>query len=188
MMPAAASSSKQKPKTAKSRAKADRKPGDKPMTLKYYKHGNKGLLEKQHNRVMLVFRKLNEWKWIDEKTKADDFETLFEGEPRHCNITWTGNATILTILLQELLKEDFIEKQTGCSAKSLVNNQFGLTANYDRKRLDKDAEEKINVILYILNINNPIPERPERDSNERYDTSDVTLKQLGEKLRSTKGI
>ncbi len=183
-----AKSANKKTNTAKSKSKVERKPSDKPLTLKYYKHGNKGLHEKQHYRVMLVFRKFNEWKWVDANTKADDFEALFDGEPRHCNITWTGNTTILTILLQELLRQNYIEKQTGCSAKSLVKKQFGLTANSDRTRLDNDAVNKINIILYILDPNNPIPERKERNSDERYDTSDTTLKLLGEKLRSTKGI
>ena len=173
---------------AKPKPKPEKTTCNKPKTLKYYTHGNNSLLMKQRKRVMLVFRKFNEWKWIDVKTKAEDLEAFFEGEPRHCNITWTGNATVLTILLQKLLKQPYIGRQTRCSAKSLVEQQFGLTANSDKTRIDSDAEGKIYAILYILNVNNPIPERPERDGDERYDTSDATLKLLGDKLRSTKGI
>lgn len=160
----------------------------KPMTLKYYKHGNNALLMKQRRRVDLVFRKWNEWGWIDERTSANDFDAFFEGEDRYCNITWTGNATVLTILLQELLKQPYIERQTGCSAKSLVEQQFGRKAYSSRQRLDQGTLDRIAIVLYILGPNNPIPEREERDGNERYDTSEVTLKLLGERLRSTKGV
>jgi hypothetical protein len=160
----------------------------KPMTLKYYKHGNNALLMKQRRRVDLVFRKWNEWGWIDERTSANDFDAFFEGEDRYCNITWTGNAIVLTILLQELLKQPYIERQTGCSAKSLVEQQFGRKAYAGRQRLDQETLDRIAVVLYILGPNNPIPEREEKDGNERYDTSDVTLKLLGERLRSTKGV
>ena len=159
-----------------------------PMTLKYYKHGNNALLMKQRRRVDLVFRKWNEWGWIDERTSANDFDAFFEGEDRYCNITWTGNATVLTILLQELLKQPYIERQTGCSARSLVEQQFGRKAYAGRQRLDQETLDRIAVVLYILGPNNPIPEREEKDGNERYDTSDVTLKLLGERLRSTKGV
>jgi len=179
---------KRKTKSTKTETKIGKALVGKPKTLKYYRHGNNSLLMKQRNRVMLVFRKFNEWGWIDDHTTADDFDALFEGEPRHCNITWTGNVTILTVLLQELLKQPYIEKQTGCSAKSLVGKQFGMTANSDKSRLDSDAETKISIVLFLLDINNPIPERQGRDHHNEYDTSDATLKLLGDKLRSTKTV
>ncbi len=179
---------KRKTKSTKTETKIGKALVDKPMTLKYYRHGNNSLLMKQRNRVMLVFRKFNEWGWIDDRTTANDFDALFEGEPRHCNITWTGSTTLLTILLQELLKQPYIEKQTGCSAKSLVEKQFGMTPNSDKSRLDGDAETRISITLYILDISNPIPERQGRDNNNEYDTSDTTLKLLGDKLRSTKAV
>jgi hypothetical protein len=159
------------------------------MTLKYYHHGNNGLLMKQRKRVDIVFRKWTEWKWIDAKTKADDFDALFEGVPRHCNITWTGNATVLTILLQELLKQDYIEKQTGCSAKSMVAQQFGKTANWNRSRMDGEAEDRIRLTLLILDVRNPLPE-PRRGGNEEGpDLRDAALKAIyAGQLRVTKGV
>lgn len=161
----------------------------KPMTLKYYKHGNNSLLMKQRKRVDIVFRKFNEWGWIDGNTGANDFDALFEGEPRHCNITWTANSTILTILLQELVKQPYIQKQTGCSAKSLVEQQFGKTANSDRSRLDNDAEDRIKLTLLILDINNPLPEPHGRNVSEEFDIQDAALKEIfAGQLRSTKGI
>ena len=166
-----------------------KKSTNKPKTLKYYIHGNNGVLMSQHKRVDIIFRMFSEWGWIDGQTGADDFDAFFEGTPRHCNITWTGSSTILTILLQELLKQPYIQEQTGCRAKSLVEQQFGKTANSDRKRLDRDAEEKIKLTLLILDINNPLPERQGRNS---YDETDITFAAINElysgQLRSTKGI
>ena len=132
----------------------------KPMTLKYYKHGDNGILMKQRERVTMIFRMFNAWKWIDE-TNSDDFDAFFEGKPKHCNIIWKSNSTILTILLQELLKQSYIERQTGCSAKSLVTEQFGKTPNSDMKRLDDDNIRKIKLVLIILDINNPLAEEYE---------------------------
>lgn len=179
-----------KPTSPKANKKSEKKPSsEKPKTLKYYTHGNNGKLMEQRKRVTIVFRKLNEWGWIDDNTSANDFDSFFEGEPRHCNITWIANTTILTILLQELLKQPYLTEQTGCSAKSLVEQQFGKTANSDRSRLDEDAEEKIKLILFILDTRNPLPERHGRNTNEEYDIQDAALKAVFEgQLHSTKGI
>jgi hypothetical protein len=176
-------------KAAPKPKKSEKKACVKPKTLKYYTHGNNGLLMKQRKRVDIVFRKFNEWGWIDDQTTTDDFDAFFEGEPRHCNITWTANTTILTILLQELLKQPYIEKQTRCSANSLVEQQFGKTANSDRTRLDSDSEDKIKMTLYILDIHNPLPERHGRRDSEDDDLSDAAFQAvLSGQLRSTKGI
>ena len=179
-----------KSKSPKPKKKSEKKPSShKPQTLKYYTHGNKGVLLEQQKRVTIVFQKLNEWGWIDDNTTAVDFDSFFEGEPKHCNITWIANTTILTILLQELLEQPYITKQTGCSAKSLVEQQFGKTANSDRTRLDKDSEDKIKLILLILDTRNPLPEPHERNSNEEYDIQDAALKEIfAGQLRLTKGI
>ena len=182
--------SEKKLSSPKANKKSEKKPSsDKPKTLKYFTHGNNGKLMEQRKRVTIVYRKLNEWGWIDDNTTANDFDSFFEGEPRHCNITWIANTTILTILLQELLKQPYLTEQTGCSAKSLVEQQFGKTANSDRTRLDEDAEEKIKLILFILDTRNPLPERHGRNTNEEYDIQDAALKAVFEgQLHSTKGI
>ena len=182
--------SERKPSVPKPKKISEKKPSsDKPKTLKYFTHGNNGKLMEQRKRVTIVYRKLNEWGWIDDNTTANDFDSFFEGEPRHCNITWIANTTILTILLQELLKQPYLTEQTGCSAKSLVEQQFGKTANSDRTRLDEDAEEKIKLILFILDTRNPLPERHGRNTNEEYDIQDAALKAVFEgQLHSTKGI
>jgi len=177
-------------KAAKSKkTKSDKKTNGKPKTLKYYTHGNNGELMKQRRRVDIVFKKFCEWGWIDDQTFADDFDAFFEGEHRHCNITWTASSTILTILLQELLKQSYIERQTGCAAKSLVEQQFGKTANSDRSRLDTISEERIKLTLLILDINNPLPEPRGRNVSEENDIQDAALKEIfAGLLRSTKGI
>lgn len=177
-----------KPKT-KPKVKVDKKSNGKPMTLKYYKHGNNSILMRQRKRVDIVFRKWTEWEWIDKNSKADDFDAFFEGEPRHCNISWTANTTILTILLQEFLKQPYIEKQTGCAAKSLVEQQFGKTANSDSNRLDNISKERIKLTLLILDINNPLPEPHGRNVAEEFDIQDAALKEIfAGQLRTTKGI
>ena len=182
-----------RPKAAKPKTNSLKKPPVKPQTLKYYNHGNNGILMKQRKRVDIVFLKFNEWGWIDNKTIPEDFDSFFEGEPRHCNITWKGNSTILTILLQELLKQPYITKQTGCSAKSMVEQQFHKTANSDRTRLDADTQDKIKLALIILDISMPLPERYGRYSNDYdeddYDIQDSALMAIYEgELRSTKRI
>ena len=181
-----------KSKTGGSRKKteAERKPSGKPKTLKYYTHGNNGVLMKQRKRVHQVFNMWTRWGWIDEQTDPSDFDAFFEGEPRHCNITWKANSTILTILLQELLKKTYIERQTGCSAKSLVEQQFGKTANSDRTRIDNLSEERIKLTLFVLDPqNHDLIFQSSDNLSERQDIQDDALKEIfAGQLRSTKGI
>ena len=177
-------------KTAKPKEKKiEKMTSVKPKTLLYYTHGNNGILMKQRRRVDIIFRKFNEWEWIDDKTTPDDFDAFFEGEPRYCNITWKANSTILTILLQELIKQAYIGEQTRLSAKSLVEQQFGKTANSDRTRLDEDSKNKINLTLLILDIKNPLPDPRSTWNAEEADISDAALSEIyAGQLRSTKGV
>lgn len=178
-----------KPQKQAAAKKAVKKPQPtKPMTLKYYRHGNNGILERQRHRVDILYKKWTEWGWIDGDTDPNDFDAFFEGEPRHCNITWTANTTVLTIFLQKLIGQNYIDRQTGCSATSLVKEQFGKTPNSDRKRLDPTSENRISLSLIILDANSPLPERKDHTSNDE-DISDAALYEIYEgKLRSTKGI
>lgn len=158
------------------------------MTLKYFTHGNNGVLRKQRKRVDIVFSKWNKWGWIDNQTATNDFDAFFEGEPRHCNITWKANTTLLTILLQELLEQPYITKQKRQSPSSMVRGQFGLTPNFDKNRLTEDDDFKIDVTIYLLNINNPLPLRKGGEDDD-YDTTDAALQAvLSGQLRTTKGI
>ncbi|MBR6841400.1 MAG: hypothetical protein IKM77_03760 [Prevotella sp.] len=185
------SKQKQKPKVVKPKTNTRKKPSGKPLTLKYYTHGNNGVLMRQRKRVHQVFKMWNRWGWIDEQTAIEDFDAFFEGVPKHCNITWTGNnTTILTIMLQELLKQSYFEEQTGCAARSLVEQQFGKTANSDRTRLDTDMEEKINLTLFVLDPqNHDLIFQSSDDLSEVEDIQDAALIEIfSGKLRSTKGI
>lgn len=161
---------------------------EKPMTIKYFKHGNKSLLRKQEERVDILYKKWTEWKWIDKDTRPEDFDRLFEGSPCHCNISWTGTSATLTILLQRLLMKSFIERQTGCSAKHLVTKQFGKTANSSKSRINTETDRRIEISILILDTNNPLLEQNSVNAEE-YDIRDAALNDVyGGLLRSTKGI
>lgn len=161
---------------------------EKPMTIRYYKHGNKSMLQKQRSRVDILYKKWTEWKWIDENTMPDDFDRLFEGSPCHCNITWTGTNATLTILLQELLKQSFIERQTGCAAKHLVTKQFGKTANSSKSRINTETEERIKISVLILDTRYPLRQRNDGNAEEE-DIQDAALYEVyGGMLRATKGV
>ena len=160
----------------------------KPKTFKYFKHGNNGILRKQEERVGLVFKKWNEWEWINSKTTTDDFGSLFEGEDKHCNIEWNANSTILSILLRELLKQSYIDKQKGQSASSMVKEQFTRTPNFDKKRITKEDKYRIAITVYILDIENPFPQKQGGGDND-FDTTDTAFQEvLSGQLRVTKGI
>lgn len=193
--PATSSESSANPPTTSSEGSADKSgkrrkktvtANEKPLTIRYYRHGNKGILARQRQRVDILYRKWTEWGWIDADTDPDDFDRLFEGQPRHCNIKWTGTSATLTILMQQLLEQDFIERQTNCSAKHLVAKQFGKTPNSDRRRISKDIEEKISISILILDTSCPLPQPHARDGNEE-DVSDAALYEVCQRqLRSTK--
>ena len=181
-------SSSKKSKTTNPKKKVERKPNDKPKTLKYYTHGNNGVLRKQRKRVDIVFSKWNEWGWLDDQTATTDVDAFFEGEPRHCNITWKASTTVLTFFLQKLLKQPYIAEQKKQSASSMVRNQFGLTPSFDASRLADDDEFRIKVTVYLLNIDNPLPLR-DGGYDDDYETTDAALQAiLSGQLRSTKGI
>ena len=195
-MPAATPASSNSPTTLntttrkipKQKKTATATTSENPMTIRYYKHGNNGLLKEQTHRVYILYRKWTEWKWIDENTRPDDFDRLFEGSPCHCNITWTGTNATLTILLQELLKQRFIERQTGCTAKYLVTKQFGKTANSSISRINTETEKRIYISIFILDTRNPLPQRNDGNAEE-YDIQDAALYEIFEgMLRSTKGV
>lgn len=184
--PTAASNSSRSEKQPKKKATATT--SEKPMTIKYFKHGNNSMLQKQRHRVDILYKKWTEWKWIDENTMPDDFDRLFEGSPCHCNITWTGTNATLTILLQQLLKQSFVERQARCSAKNLVTTQFGRIANSSKSRLDEETKRRIEISIIILNTSNPLSQRNDGNAEED-DIQDAALYEIYcGRLRSTKGV
>ena len=187
-MPTTSPSQSRKLKATKKKIDYKKKLSVKPKTLKYFTHGNNGLLKKQRRRVDIVYQKWCEWDWIDNQTAPNDFDTFFDGKPRHCNITWNANTTILTILLQELLKQPYITKQTRQSASSMVKEQFGKTPNFDTKRLVDDDNNRIDVSAYLLDIKNPLPLRNGGGDDDEDTTDEGLLAILSGLLRKTKGI
>ena len=141
-----------------------------PKTLHYYDStSSKGEWMKKRKRIDIVFRWFNKWGWLDDETNPNDFDYFFEGKPRHCNLTWKGNCTILTILLKELIKQPYIIKQTGCKANSLVEQQFNKSPSFNRSRLTQEDEKHIKLVLFVLNPKNPLPDRQRcNDDEEDY--------------------
>lgn len=188
IMPAPAAQEARQPKKAKPKPKRVATETTLPKTLKYYQHGNKGLLRKQRKRVDMLYQLWVRLGWIDRNTDPDDFDAFFEGEPRHCNITWTGNGTRLFFMLQKLLTCDFIEKQSHCSATSMVKEQFDKTPNADSYRLNDEDVRNINLSLLILDTSIPLPEPKGRGDEEEGTASAVLLELLGNGMKITKCI
>lgn len=188
IMPAPAAQEARQPKKAKPKPKRVATETTLPKTLKYYQHGNKGLLRKQRKRVDMLYQLWVRLGWIDRNTDPDDFDAFFEGEPRHCNITWTGNGTTIFFMLQELLLSDFIEKQTNCSASSMTREQFCKTPSADRARLNIEDVRNINLSLLILDTSIPLAE-PKGRGEEEEDTAEAGLLELlGNGMKITKCI
>lgn len=188
IMPAPAAQEARQPKKAKPKPKRIATETTLPKTLKYYQHGNKGLLRKQRKRVDMLYQLWVRLGWIDRNTDPDDFDAFFEGEPRHCNIAWTGNGTTLFFMLQELLLSDFIEKQTNCSASSMTREQFGKTPSADRARLKKEDVRNINLSLLILDTTIPLAEPKGRGDEEEDAAEAGLLELLGNGMKITKCI
>lgn len=188
IMPAPAAQEARQPKKAKPKPKRIATETTLPKTLKYYQHGNKGLLRKQRKRVDMLYQLWVRLGWIDRNTDPDDFDAFFEGEPRHCNIAWTGNGTTLFFMLQELLLSDFIEKQTNCSASSMTREQFGKTPSADRARLNIEDVRNINLSLLILDTSIPLAEPKGRGDEEEDAAEAGLLELLGNGMKITKCI
>lgn len=188
IMPAPAAQEARQPKKAKPKPKRIATETTLPKTLKYYQHGNKGLLRKQRKRVDMLYQLWVRLGWIDRNTDPDDFDAFFEGEPRHCNIAWTGNGTTLFFMLQELLLSDFIEKQTNCSASSMTREQFCKTPSADRARLNIEDVRNINLSLLILDTSIPLAEPKGRGDEEEDAAEAGLLELLGNGMKITKCI
>lgn len=176
------------PKKKKQQKKGAIATSDMPKTIKYFKYGNEGLRHEQEHRVDILRGKWTEWNWIGKDTMPDNFDSFFVGKPYHCNINWTGTNAILTQLLSKLLNQPFIEHQTKCSAKHLVQKQFGKTPDFRQNRLDEESMRKIDASIFILDTDNSLPKRNSKDA-EKYDIQDAALYEiLTGGMKSTKGI
>lgn len=168
-------------KAKKKSSKAIKPDKEKPYTLAYYTADNDRAYKEQKYRVVLLFKKLTEWKWIAKSTRPDDFDSLFTGKQRHCNIKWTATNSILTYLMKTLLEQPYIRKQTGCSARSIVINQFKKNPDNNYDRLDDTVIAKVKIALYILDICKPLPEKRGASgfsTESDLDTSDKALQEI----------
>lgn len=141
-------------------------------------------------RIHLVMKLMQAWGWIEEPQYAEDFEHLFDGEPRSCNIRWTGQSlAILTELMSRLLKQPYMGRVTGLSATSIVKGQFGKGRSSNTERLDAEAQERISIIVRILDYNKPLPWRPRDGGCDGEDISALALKAvLAGELHATRDL
>lgn len=137
--------------------------------------------ETRVKRINLVMIKMQEWEWIEEPRYAEDFEHLFDGENRNCNIRWIGKPlVILTELTKRLLKQSYMDEQKGVSASSIVQKQFGKNRSSNTDRLDENAEKQINTILYILDYKKELPLSPQ-ENDEDIDIREAVLQDVYKK-------
>ena len=141
-------------------------------------------------RIHLVMKLMQAWGWIEEPQYAEDFEHLFDGEPRSCNIRWTGQSlAILTELMSRLLKQPYMGRVTGLSATSIVKGQFGKGRSSNTERLDAEAQERISIIVRILDYNKPLPWRSRDGGCDGEDISALVLNAvLAGELHATRDL
>ena len=158
-----------------------------PYTIRYINANE----QSRTQRLLLLMRSLQNLKWIEEPKSADDFIDLFDGKPRECNIKWTDTLNQATIyyFLQQLLAQPYIEKVTGCSARSLMMNQFHFSnPRADGKRITIDNKRIINRLLLIINPQKRLPTRTEDFSNDVADMDNTYWNYLEDGLHATKDI
>ena len=134
---------------------------------------------------------LQNLKWIEEPKNADDFIDLFDGRPRECNIRWTDtlNQASVYYFLQQLLAQPYIEKVAGCSARSLMMNQFHFAnPRADEKRITADNKIIISRLLSIINPQKRLPTKTEDFANDLSDMNSTSWNYLEDGLHTTKDI
>ena len=71
----------------------------------------------------------------------------------------------------------------------MVEQQFGKTANSDRKRIGEADEQKIDLPLIYLDTNKELPLKRGSNKDDEYDESYAAAREVyAGYLRSTKGI
>lgn len=159
-------------KPCKSKTKKDKNKST--LYTLYYNCNDKNLRTK---RINFVRRKWEEWNWIETNTDIEDFEDFFDGKPRDCQLKWKANNAVLSLLIAELDKQYFITKQTGCSPRSVVINQFKRSYDKHTKRVDELDKLKIFWTIQLLDFKNSLalPQLPYRQGD---DISDAALQEV----------
>lgn len=172
------------PKTPEKRPKND----PVPFTISYV-----GDLAAQarSQRLHFVRRVMEKLGWFHEIQDADDFEHLFSGKHRECNIHWSKSVNIATAyyFLQQLLQQPYITKETGCTARSLLINQFHVkNARADESRVSDFHKECIRRILILLNPANPLPSSRNYSDNDLDIMNDMYWNMYQDNLNIRKGV
>ena len=158
-----------------------------PYTIRYMNAND----QSRTQRLLLLMQSLQNLKWIEEPKSADDFIDLFDGKPRKCNIKWTDTINQATIyyFLQQLLAQPYVEKVTGCSARSLMMNQFHFSnPRADEKRITADNKKIVSWLLLIINPQKQLPTKTEDFANDLSNVNSSYWNYLEDGLHATKDI
>lgn len=158
-----------------------------PYTIRYINANE----QSRTTRLRLLMLGLQKLQWIEEPKSVDDFMDLFNGAPRECNIKWTDTLNQATIyyFLQQLLAQPFIEKVTGCSARSLMMNQFHFDSpRADDKRITPENKRIIDRLLRIINPQQKLPAKSETITDDVADMNSAYWNYLEDGLHATKDI
>ena len=158
-----------------------------PYTIRYMNAND----QSRTQRLLLLMQSLQNLKWIEEPKSADDFIDLFDGKPRECNIKWTDTINQATIyyFLQQLLAQPYVEKVTGCSARSLMMNQFHFSnPRADEKRITADKKKIVSWLLLIINPQKQLPTKTEDFANDLSNVNSSYWNYLEDGLHATKDI
>lgn len=158
-----------------------------PYTIRYINKNE----QSRNKRLQIMMLCLQNLRWIEEPKSADDFTDLFDGAPRECNIKWTNTLNQATIyyLLQQLLAQPYIEKVTGCSARSLMKNQFHFSnPRADEKRITPDNKKIVAQLLRIIDPQIPLPTKSEDFTDDVTDMNSTYRNYLEDGLHARKGI
>lgn len=131
----------------------------------------------RNNRLQRVMILMQNWNWIEEPRDADDFFDFFSGEPRFCNLKWTGpNTTILSLLIKKLYEQSFFYKQEGASVLAILKNQFGLkSVSYNQERVSIEDNNRISLITVILNPDVQFKKIPNKGYGDGLDYRDSVM-------------
>lgn len=127
--------------------------------------------EETQARLQLFCNQLKKLNWIRKDTDLRDFLRIFFGVETTCKIVWTGDINVLSELFKELVtNKGFVKLPEKESIWVMVNarfwdhegnKEFG-NERLGSTRTPKEAKDDIDLLVEILNLDNPIWEVRER--------------------------
>lgn len=106
-------------------------------------------------RIDKVMKLLIHWGDIDVSQEVNHFQDAFSGNDLKLNIKWNGDSTFLYFMVQEILKQPFVQKQKTGSAMAIATNIYGSKPNANKNRYTEASQRKTEIIIYVLNPRNP---------------------------------